>query len=97
MAGVKGRSGPRHGAKAKAFRDFCRDVISDKIVLDLLRKTARVDPVFALRLAEHGIGRPYQAVHVTTERVDGLYRSEFSDSKPVHPAAATQLPDGARA
>ncbi len=64
MAGVKGRSGAKPKRKTALFRDFCRDVITSEEVLKVLEAEAQADPWFALKLAEQGIGRPFQAVHV---------------------------------
>lgn len=82
-----------------AFRDFCRGVINKPEVLAALEAEALANPMFALRLAEFGIGRPFQAVHVTTERTDGVYRSNFADGTAVTngetilPAAVADLPN----
>jgi len=76
------------------FRQFCRDVISKPEVLEALEAEALVNPAFALKLAEFGIGRPFQAVHVTSEKADdGIYRSEFADGAAVHTAPAEELPN----
>jgi len=64
MAGVKGRSGNKPKALTIAFRDFCRRVINEPEVLAVLEAEALANPMFALRLAEFGIGRPFQAVYV---------------------------------
>jgi len=50
--------------KTLLFREFCRDIITRPEVLARLEAEALVNPVFALRLAEFGIGRPFQAVYV---------------------------------
>ncbi len=64
MAGVKGRSGAKPKRKTALFREFCRDIITSKEVLESLKAEALANPIFALKLAEHGIGRPFQAVYV---------------------------------
>ena len=67
MAGVKGRSGTgRHKRDPVVigWRDFCRTVVSDPRVQAKIQETALANPEFALRLAEHGYGRPPQALDV---------------------------------
>jgi len=64
MAGVKGRSGAKPKLKTAQFRAFCRDIITRPEVLAVLEAEALANPTFALKLAEHGIGRPFQAVYV---------------------------------
>jgi len=46
------------------WRDFCRSVVSDPAVQAKIKATALESPDFALRLAEHGYGRPPQALDV---------------------------------
>lgn len=50
-----------------AFREFCRKVINEPEVLERLRQEALTNPMFALKLAEHGIGRPFQALHIKAD------------------------------
>ncbi len=64
MAGVKGRSGAKPKRKTLLFREFCRDIITRPEVLAVLEAEALANPMFALKLAEHGIGRPFQSVLV---------------------------------
>ena len=67
MAGVAGRSGKGRGNPdpiVVGFREFCRSVVSDPRVQAKIQETALANPEFALRLAEHGYGRPPQALDV---------------------------------
>lgn len=64
MAGVKGRSGRKRDPNIIGFRDFCRSVVSDPKVQAKIHATALANADFALRLAEHGYGRPPQALDV---------------------------------
>ncbi len=64
MAGVKGKSGRKPNELALQFRAFCRELINSEKVLKTIRTQAIADPFFALKVAEHGIGRPFQSVHV---------------------------------
>ena len=54
-----GNGGPRPGVKDRGeFRKWCRAVISDPKIRKALQKRAQEDTDFALKLAEHGFGRP---------------------------------------
>ena len=64
MAGVKGKSGRTPNKLGLYWREACRDIATSDKVLKLVKAAAESDPVFALRVAEHGFGRPFQAVHV---------------------------------
>ena len=76
------------GWVARAF--FVDPEIQQNIV-----EAAKTDPLFALKLAEHGWGRPPQslAVDVTDKRQLGVYRAEFADGAAVHPPAPPELPN----
>ena len=64
MAG-NARSGRRNRDPVViGWRDFCRKVVSDPAVQAKIKSTALENPEFALRLAEHGYGRPPQALDV---------------------------------
>ena len=44
------------------FRQRCRDIVLSPKVWKGIAARARRDPEFAMRVAEHGFGRPTQAV-----------------------------------
>ena len=94
MAGVKGRSGRPPKAKTLAFREFCRDTINDPEVLAILKAECLTNPIFALRLAEFGIGRPFQAIHVQSnvEVQHEVRHVQLEDGSPAFTQAAA-LPD----
>jgi hypothetical protein len=71
--------------KSLLFREFCRDIITRPEVLAALEAEAIKNPQFALKLAEHGIGRPFQAVYV-----GGKVEAE-------HSVRQVQLADGSAA
>lgn len=61
-----------HGGRRKntdpvvvGFREFCRNVVSHPEVKAKIEAAARANPEFALRVAEHGYGRPPQALDVS--------------------------------
>lgn len=68
------------GVKSFGFRDWCRRVVTDPAVQALMAAQAATDPDFALKLAEHGFGRPCQAIEVSgPSRGPIRYRAEFPD------------------
>lgn len=93
MAGAKGRSGRKPNQLGIYFREAMRDIATSDKVIKLIEAQAQTDPIFALRVAEHGFGRPFQAVHVTRGSDDGIYKSEFADGQPVHSPAVAELPN----
>lgn len=101
MAGVvKGQHGGRRNIDPTVvgFRQFCRDVISNPKVKAKIEAAALRNPEFALRLAEHGYGRPPQALDVRLGNADvGGFRCTFDDGTPIGyglPATALPLPAG---
>ncbi len=60
MAGKKGRSGRK--SFVTGFREFCRGVVMDPDLQEKMKKRAQEDMDYALKLAEHGFGRPPQAL-----------------------------------
>ena len=64
QGGKRPGAGRKPNELALEFRQFCRELINSKTVLESIKKRAEQDPVFALRAAEFGIGRPFQAVYV---------------------------------
>lgn len=65
MAGKKGRSGRK--PEATGYRAWCRSVADRPEIRAKILARALEDPDFALRLAEHGYGRPPQALDVRLE------------------------------
>ena len=66
--GDRGGRKPK-GSTAKSnpgFRGWCRAVVEQPAVRKLIEAEARTNPEFALRVAEHGYGRPPQALDVRT-------------------------------
>lgn len=59
-----GSGGAHRSAKGFAFRDWCRNVATSPIVQKTIRKRAQTDAEFALKVAEHGFGRPPQSLDV---------------------------------
>ena len=45
----------------KGFRGWCRKVVEDPKVRAAMERAALESPEFALKIAEHGYGRPPQA------------------------------------
>lgn len=82
--GKRAGSGPKR--KRGAFACFAREIVLTPEVQAVIKAKALESADFALRLAEHGFGRPSQALHITDDRQDGVYRSELSDGLPLHPA-----------
>ena len=58
------RVGSGRKQEAAGFRQWCRHLFNDPKVRAAVRKRAKEDPEFALRIAEHGWGRPPQALDV---------------------------------
>ena len=60
--------GRRQGSGKKAiagkFRSTCREIVESEKVQKLFRDTAETDAHFALKLAEHGWGRPPQSLDI---------------------------------
>jgi hypothetical protein len=56
------------------FRAWCRDLIAEPKVRAAVAKRARTDPDFALRVAEHGFGRPPQSLDVKVGTGKGTIR-----------------------
>lgn len=48
------------------FRKWCRKVALDPDVQELMHRTAKENPEFALKVCEHAYGRPPQALDITT-------------------------------
>ena len=105
MAGAKGRSGGRRaGAGRKPvtanpdfrFREWCRAVVARPEVREGIAARAETDPEFALKVAEHGFGRPPQSLDVKVggdgTRID--YRVQIEGGGVVAPAA-TGVPTAA--
>ena len=71
---ANGHGGARAGAGRKSlkfgFREWCRKIVMDKEVQAEIMRECRCDPNFALKVAEHGFGRPGQAldVNVTNQK-----------------------------
>jgi hypothetical protein len=85
---ANGRGGKRPGAGRKPLRkgwqEFCREVVRDKKVQAKIKAAAEADPQFALKLAEHGFGRPSQALqisHGTIEDKPLEFVIQFSDGR----------------
>lgn len=99
-------SGPRPGnpgnTLAVGFRQWCRDVVGKPEVRKAIEDRCLTDPEFALRVCDHGYGRPPQALDVRTADVtpaqQQIYTAQFDDSLPVastngaHSPAAPALP-----
>ena len=64
--GKNGGARPGAGRKPTAvgFRQWCRDVVMRPEVLQALEERALTDTEFALKVAEHGFGRPPQALDI---------------------------------
>lgn len=100
MAGVKGRSGRKNRPpEVIGFRDFCRNVIANPKVQAGITRRALRDPEFALRVAEHGFGRPPQALDVKIGGDNGPLEFRILDAAGnpftlggAVPAAAVPLP-----
>jgi len=100
------RGGKRDGAgrprEVVAFREFCRTVVSDPAVQRKIKETAKKNPDFALRVAEHGFGRPPQALDVSHRTENGPLEfrildatgADFSFGRNDLPTAAVPLPKG---
>ena len=96
MAGKKGRSGGRRpGAgrpvEAVGFRSWCRAVMERPEIRAAIERHAREDPWFALKIAEHGYGRPPQSLDVnqgaTLEKpINVIYRAFYGDPEVLPPA-----------
>lgn len=91
MAGVKGRSGRK--PKAVGFRQWCRDVVMQPEVLEAMKTRAKTDTDFALKLSEHGFGRPPQALDVKVAGGSKPLRFELPGSGDL-PAAVTGVSVG---
>jgi hypothetical protein len=93
MAGKKGRSGRK--SYVQGFRDFCREVVLSEQVREKMRAEAEENPDYALKLAEHGFGRPPQSMDL---KVSGdadqplVYRAEFADGGAIGAADPETLP-----
>lgn len=90
-------SGSRTGPKATGFRQKMRDIALLPTVLDKILKHAQEDPEFALRVAEHGFGRPPQALDIRASNVDPneqlAYRASLEgEGGDLIPAEATGVP-----
>lgn len=90
--------GARPGAGRKRvefrFRRWCREVFVDPEIQENIKRAAKEDPLFALKLAEHGWGRPPQSLTVDVDdKRQGEFRAEFADGASVHPAALAELPN----
>ena len=66
MAGKKGRSGRK--PSATGYRAWCREVADRDDIRAAILGKAQQDPDFALKVAEHGYGRPPQALDVSTPK-----------------------------
>ena len=71
MAGRPGKSGRR--PQATGFRDWCRRIALDPKVQKAIKAEAETDPWFALKVAEHGFGRPPQSLDVKVEATPVRY------------------------
>ena len=95
--GKNGGARPGAGRKPTAvgFRQWCRDVVMQPEVLEALAERALYDTDFALKVAEHGFGRPPQSldVSVATSEQPQEFRAFFADAEAV-PAAALRVPEG---
>lgn len=76
------------------FREFCREVCADPVVQAKIQEAARENPEFALRVAEHGFGRPPQSLAITgsLEVGDGVRHVVVLPGGFALPAAATGVP-----
>ena len=85
---------PRRVGVTFAFREFCRTVVADPQVQSRIQEAARANPEFALRVAEHGFGRPPQALDVTiSDKAVIRHIVTLASGELVSPAAAG-LPGG---
>jgi len=94
MAGVKGRSGRK--PERTGWREWCRSIVLDPEVQSNIAAEAKRNPELALKLAEHGFGRPSQALDLNVnprDSTDEIYRAEFAEGPAVHPSAAEGLPN----
>ena len=64
MPGGRGR--PKSGAAEG--RAWCRKVVTSPEVMQMLEEAAKTDPAVALKLFEHGFGRPPQSLTLSSER-----------------------------
>ena len=78
MAGVKGRSGRK--PDTTGFRSWCRSVVDRESVKTLIAAKAEADPEFALKVAEHGYGRPPQALDVHVGNDNGPLEFRILDA-----------------
>ena len=94
---ANGHGGARKGAGRKTlkfgFRKWCREVVMDKEVQEQIKAEAKTNPHFALKLAEHGFGRPPQSLDVKVNDITGLFVAEFADGEPVSPPTTEGLPN----
>ena len=87
--------GKRSGAGRKTlkfgFRQFCREIINDPEVQAAIKEQAKADPFFALKVAEHGFGRPPQSLDLTVGGDQSRplkYVATFDDGEPIAPPIA---------
>lgn len=77
--------------EATGFRAWARAVTLSEKVLACIQRKAEKDPVFALKLAEHGFGRPRQGLDIEVAGQLGvggqvIFRAIFADGLPVSAA-----------
>ena len=95
---ANGHGGKRNGAGRKptrfGFRSWCRDIVLGDDVLKGIADKAKTDPEFALRLAEHGFGRPPQSLDIKGGAADGktVYAVELPGAD-LTAAAFKDVPD----
>lgn len=98
---ANGHGGRRPGAGRKClpstWREWCRAVVNDPAVRKAILERAKRDPEFALRVADHGFGRPPQALGVTVSgdaKKPLVYQAVFADGG-VAAASAVALSESA--
>lgn len=94
MAIEKRKQGRPPKALTIKFRDFCRGVINRPDVLKALTAEALINPTFALKLAEFGIGRPFQSIQIqgAVDVQHSIRTVELEDGSAAF-AKATSIPD----
>jgi len=73
------RAGAGRKPSATSFRQWCKDVWADPVVQENLLARAKESPEFALKIAEHGFGRPPQALQISGEVSHNVHREIVID------------------
>ena len=90
------RQGAGRTRTVLGFREWCRSVVDSPKVREAMAAAALKDPDFALKLSEHGYGRPPQSLDVNVNPGGGAieHRVCFADGNALS-AAAVPIPAGA--